>query len=50
MLHMVDAPGPESVATGARVRIRWAPERQGLIDDIACFELVDGETTSQKGA
>ena len=39
MLHVVDAPGPEAVSTGARVRIRWADERQGLIEDIACFEL-----------
>jgi uncharacterized OB-fold protein len=40
MLHLIDAPGPEAVSTGARVRIRWADEPQGLIDDIACFELV----------
>lgn len=42
MLHIVDAPGPDAVSTGARVRIRWADERQGLIDDIACFELTGG--------
>lgn len=42
MLHVVDAPGPEAVSTGARVRIRWADERQGLINDIACFELTGG--------
>lgn len=42
MLHVVDAPGPDAVSTGARVRIRWAEERQGLIDDIACFELTGG--------
>ena len=42
MLHLVDAPGPDAVSTGARVRIRWADERQGLIDDIACFELTGG--------
>ena len=40
LLHVVDAP-KESMATGARVAIRWADERQGLITDIACFELVD---------
>jgi uncharacterized OB-fold protein len=39
MLHAIDAPSPEAVATGARVRIRWAEERSGLIGDIACFEL-----------
>lgn len=44
MLHVVDAPGPEAVSTGARVRIRWSEEREGLIDDIACFELT-GEGT-----
>ena len=42
MLHVVDAPGPEAVTTGARVRIRWAGERQGMITDIACFELTGG--------
>jgi uncharacterized OB-fold protein len=42
MLHVVDAPGPETVSTGARVRIRWADERQGMITDIACFELTGG--------
>jgi uncharacterized OB-fold protein len=42
MLHVVDAPGADAVSTGARVRIRWADERQGLIDDIACFELTGG--------
>jgi uncharacterized OB-fold protein len=30
------------VSTGARVRIRWAEERSGLITDIACFELDGG--------
>ena len=42
MLHAVDAPGPDAVSTGARVRIRWADEPEGLITDIACFELVEG--------
>jgi len=39
MLHVIDAPGPGAVSTGARVRIRWADEPEGLITDIACFEL-----------
>lgn len=43
MLHVVAAPSAESVRTGARVRIRWAPEREGLITDIAAFELIGGE-------
>jgi hypothetical protein len=34
MLHVVDGP----VATGDRVRIRWADEREGMITDIAAFE------------
>ncbi|GHA93146.1 Zn-ribbon domain-containing OB-fold protein [Streptomyces termitum] len=38
LLHALDAPGPESVRTGMRVRIRWAAERSGAITDIACFE------------
>lgn len=41
MLHVVDAPGPGAMATGMRVRIRWAPEPEGLIGDIACFEPVE---------
>lgn len=39
MLHVVDAPSPDAVCTGARVRIRWASEPEGLITDIAAFEL-----------
>ncbi|WP_405761397.1 Zn-ribbon domain-containing OB-fold protein [Streptomyces sp. NBC_00045] len=38
ILHALDAPGPEAVHTGMRVRIRWAAERTGAITDIACFE------------
>ena len=41
ILHVIDAGGPDQVSTGARVRIRWAEEPEGLITDIACFELVD---------
>ncbi|MGI9576733.1 MAG: OB-fold domain-containing protein, partial [Microthrixaceae bacterium] len=42
MLNVIDAPSPDAVSTGARVRIRWADDRQGLLNDIACFELVEG--------
>ncbi|MFE1859915.1 Zn-ribbon domain-containing OB-fold protein [Streptomyces anandii] len=42
LLHALDAPGPEAVRTGLRVRIRWAAERTGAITDIACFEPYDG--------
>lgn len=41
LLHAVDVPSPEAISTGARVRVRWADERQGSITDIACFELVE---------
>lgn len=42
LLHALDAPGPDAVRTGLRVRVRWAPERTGAITDIACFEPYDG--------
>ncbi|MFF0433997.1 Zn-ribbon domain-containing OB-fold protein [Streptomyces sp. NPDC004327] len=42
LLHALDAPGPEAVRTGMRVRVRWAAERLGAITDIACFEPYDG--------
>ncbi|MFF5973571.1 Zn-ribbon domain-containing OB-fold protein [Streptomyces sp. NPDC012769] len=42
LLHALDAPGPDAVRTGMRVRVRWAPERHGAITDIACFEPYDG--------
>ncbi|MEV5607684.1 OB-fold domain-containing protein [Streptomyces sp. NPDC052225] len=41
LLHALDAPGPEAVRTGQRVRVRWAAERTGAITDIACFEPDD---------
>lgn len=44
MLHVVDVASPVAMATGTRVRIRWADERGGLITDIACFEPVSGAT------
>ncbi|MFE7120902.1 Zn-ribbon domain-containing OB-fold protein [Streptomyces sp. NPDC057654] len=43
LLHALDAPGPEAVRTGMRVRIRWAAERAGAITDIACFEPDESE-------
>ncbi|ANS62799.1 hypothetical protein SLINC_0575 [Streptomyces lincolnensis] len=43
LLHALDAPGPEAVHTGMRVRVRWAEERSGAITDIACFEPDDGD-------
>ena len=44
MLHAVDVDGPADLATGDRVRVRWAEERSGSITDIACFEPL-GSTT-----
>ncbi|MFF9248273.1 Zn-ribbon domain-containing OB-fold protein [Streptomyces globisporus] len=43
LLHVLDAPGPEAVRTGMRVRIRWAATRTGAITDIACFEPYESE-------
>ncbi|MCY0944870.1 Zn-ribbon domain-containing OB-fold protein [Streptomyces antarcticus] len=42
ILHALDAPGPEAVRTGMRVRVRWAADRIGAITDIACFEPHEG--------
>ncbi|MFI6684725.1 Zn-ribbon domain-containing OB-fold protein [Streptomyces sp. NPDC050485] len=42
LLHALDAPGPDAVHSGLRVRIRWAEERTGAITDIACFEVHEG--------
>jgi uncharacterized OB-fold protein len=39
MLHAVDAGTPDRISTGAKVRIRWADEREGAITDITCFEV-----------
>ncbi|MYR85983.1 DNA-binding protein, partial [Streptomyces sp. SID685] len=36
LLGALDAPGPDAVRTGMRVRVRWAAERTGAITDIAC--------------
>jgi len=39
LLHALDAPR-EAITTGMRVRIRWAEQTVGFINDIACFEVV----------
>lgn len=45
LLHALDVSSPAEVSTGMRVRVRWAAERVGQINDIACFEpLAPGET------
>lgn len=38
VVHALDAPSIDAVATGMRVQVRWAAERTGHITDIACFE------------
>lgn len=40
MLHAVDAGSPDQIATGTRVRVRWAETPQGGINDIACFDVI----------
>ncbi|MFJ7962654.1 Zn-ribbon domain-containing OB-fold protein [Streptomyces sp. NPDC096324] len=49
LLHALDAPGPDAVRTGMRVRVRWAAERSGAITDIACFEPYDGPAAEPAG-
>jgi uncharacterized OB-fold protein len=40
ILHALDAQ-QDQISTGQRVRIRWAAEPRGFIDDIACFEVAE---------
>lgn len=42
MLHALDVTDPSQVSTGMRARVRWAEERTGTIQDIACFEPGEG--------
>ena len=42
LLHAVDAGSIDAMSTGARVKVRWAAERAGGINDIACFDLIGG--------
>ena len=37
LLHAVDAGSIDRMKTGMRVRVKWADERVGRIQDIACF-------------
>lgn len=47
MLHALDVASRDEVRTGMRVKIRWADEREGRIQDIAGFEPADdGESTA----
>ncbi|MGW0393692.1 Zn-ribbon domain-containing OB-fold protein [Streptomyces sp. NPDC003042] len=49
LLHALDAPGPDAVRTGMRVRVRWAADRTGAITDIACFEPYEGANEGTEG-
>ena len=42
LLHALDAPR-DGVRTGMRVRVRWAAETTGTVQDIACFEPVEAQ-------
>jgi uncharacterized OB-fold protein len=37
LLHAVDADSEDRMKTGMRVRVKWAEERTGRIQDIECF-------------
>jgi uncharacterized OB-fold protein len=42
LLHALDCGSADRAQAGARVRIRWAAEREGHIKDIECFEPAGG--------
>ena len=50
MLHAVDAGSPAAMATGRRVRARWAASPAGHISDIACFDPCPAEPARPAGA
>lgn len=50
LLHAVDAGSIEHMRTGLRVRARWAAERSGRIQDLACFEPIDGASETAADA
>jgi len=50
ILHAVDAGSPDAMSTGMRVRVRWADERTGHIQDIACFEPGESESAPAPSA
>lgn len=45
--HAVDVASPAEMSTGMRVQVRWADERVGHINDIACFEPLGNESTAR---
>lgn len=47
MFHAVDVASPAEISTGMRVQVRWAAERVGHINDIACFEPLGDEASAR---
>jgi uncharacterized OB-fold protein len=45
--HAVDVPSAADIHTGMRVQVRWADERVGRIDDIACMEPLGDESSAR---
>jgi uncharacterized OB-fold protein len=43
MVHVVDAPRPDTVTVGTRVTPHWREETEGAITDIAYFAISDGD-------
>jgi len=48
LLHALDVASPDQIETGMRVQVRWAEDRVGSINDIACFE--PAEVVEVRGA
>jgi len=48
LLHAVDVGTPDAIHTGMRVRVRWAEETVGHIQDIACFVPIDTPATAAR--
>lgn len=48
--HVVDADSVADVATGMRVKVRWAAERRGHISDIACFVPIAADDNEDMSA
>ncbi|MFD4356056.1 Zn-ribbon domain-containing OB-fold protein [Nocardia sp. NPDC058518] len=46
LLHALDVTEPGQLSTGMRVSARWADERTGRIQDIACFEPGENISTA----
>lgn len=49
MLHAVDVASADAIATGMRVRARWAAERSGVMTDVV-FEPAEGEAVGADAA